>query len=75
VVTSTCYSASTDHTAFHVATVFRFQPADNGMEVQPGSGVSEQEDEKEFAMMLGWAKNIWADTLGLPPEYRFGSRL
>jgi sulfide dehydrogenase [flavocytochrome c] flavoprotein subunit len=75
VVTSTCYSASTDHTAFHVATVFRFQPADNGMEVQPGGGVSEQESEQEFTMMRGWAHNIWADTLGLPPGYTFTNRI
>jgi sulfide dehydrogenase [flavocytochrome c] flavoprotein subunit len=75
VVTSTCYSASTDHTAFHVATVFRYQSADNSMEVQPGGGVSGQESEKEFEMMRGWAKNIWADTLGLPPQYRFTNRI
>jgi len=75
VVTSTCYSASTDHTAFHVATVFRYQPADNSMEVQPGGGVSAQESETEFAMMRGWAKNIWADTLGLPPAYKFTNRI
>lgn len=71
VVTSTCYSASTDHTAFHVATVFRFQTKDNSMEVQPGGGVSLQESQKEFEMMRGWARNIWADTLGLPIEYKF----
>jgi sulfide dehydrogenase [flavocytochrome c] flavoprotein subunit len=75
VVTSTCYSASTDHTAFHVATVFRFQPADNSMEVQPGGGVSAEESEKEFKMMRGWAKNIWADTLGLPLDYKFTNRV
>lgn len=75
VVTSTCYSASTDHTAFHVATVFRYQPADNSMEVQPGSGVSEHESEAEFAAMRGWAKNIWADTLGLPGDYQFTNRV
>jgi NADPH-dependent 2,4-dienoyl-CoA reductase/sulfur reductase-like enzyme len=75
VVTNTCYSASTDHTAFHVATVFRYQSADNSMEVQPGGGVSAQESEKEFVMMRGWAKNIWADTLGLPISYRFTNRI
>ena len=75
VVTSTCYSASTDHTAFHVATVFRFLSADNSMEVQPGGGVSAEESEKEFKMMRGWAKNIWADTLGLPPGYTFTNRV
>jgi NADPH-dependent 2,4-dienoyl-CoA reductase/sulfur reductase-like enzyme len=75
VVTSTCYSASTDHTAFHVATVFRYQPADKSMEVQPGSGVSLTESKEEFAMMRGWAKSIWADTLGLPVGYRFTNRI
>ncbi len=71
VLTSTCYSASTDHTAFHVATVFRYNPADNSMEVQPGGGVSSEESEKEVEYMRGWARNIWADTLGLPMSYRF----
>jgi len=75
VVTSTCYSASTDRTAFHVATVFRYQAADNSMEVQPGGGVSERESEQEFTFMRGWAKNIWADTLGLPQKYRFTNRI
>jgi len=75
VVTSTCYSASTDHTAFHVATVFRYNPADKSMEVQPGSGVSDRESAIEFEMMRGWAHNIWADTLGLPMNYRFTNRV
>jgi sulfide dehydrogenase [flavocytochrome c] flavoprotein subunit len=75
VVTSTCYSASTDKTAFHVATVFRYNPADKSMEVQPGSGVSEHESTREFIMMRGWAHNIWADTLGLPRNYRFTNRV
>ena len=75
VVTSTCYSASTGRTAFHVATVFRYNPADKSMEVQPGSGVSERESEQEFLLMRGWARNIWADTLGLPQGYRFSNRV
>ncbi|TCJ18946.1 flavocytochrome C [Parasulfuritortus cantonensis] len=75
VVTSTCYSASTDHTAFHVATVFRYNPADKSMEVQPGSGVSDVESTEEFKYMRGWARNIWADTLGLPKSYRFSNRV
>ncbi len=75
VVTSTCYSASTDKTAFHVATVFRYNPADKGMEVQKGGGVSDHESEREFALMRGWARNIWADTLGLPSNYRFTNRV
>ncbi|NTV94092.1 MAG: FAD-dependent oxidoreductase [Thiobacillus sp.] len=75
VVTSTCYSASTDKTAFHVATVFRYNPADKSMEVQPGSGVSDVESAEEFKYMRGWARNIWADTLGLPMSYRFTNRV
>lgn len=75
VLSSTCYSASTEKTAFHVATVFRYNPADKSMEVQPGSGVSEVESEKEFKFMRGWARNIWADTLGLPKGYRFTNRV
>lgn len=71
VVTSTCYSASTERTAFHVATVFRHNPATREMEVQPGGGVSAEESEKEVKFMRGWAHNIWADTLALPRDYRF----
>lgn len=75
VLTSTCYSAGSDHSAFHVATVFRYNPADNSMEVQPGGGVSQEESAQEFEDMRGWARNIWADTLGLPEDYRFTNRL
>jgi NADPH-dependent 2,4-dienoyl-CoA reductase/sulfur reductase-like enzyme len=75
VLTSTCYSASSRHTAFHVATVFRYNPEDRSMEVQEGSGVSEHESEAEFQYMRGWAHNIWADTLNLPRGYRFRNRV
>lgn len=75
VVTNTCYSAATESTAFHVATVFRYQAAKTGadgkvtpaaMIAQKGGGVSKEESELEFAYMESWAKNVWADTLGLP---------
>lgn len=75
VVTNTCYSASSDHTAFHVATVFRYAAAKTGadgkvtpaaMVAQKGGGVSAEESELEFAYMESWALNVWADTLGLP---------
>jgi NADPH-dependent 2,4-dienoyl-CoA reductase/sulfur reductase-like enzyme len=75
VVTSTCYAASSERTAFHVASVFRYDPANKSMEVQKGSGVSDQESLKDFAYMRSWARNIWADTLGLPRGYRFGNRI
>jgi NADPH-dependent 2,4-dienoyl-CoA reductase/sulfur reductase-like enzyme len=75
VVTNTCYSAATEGTAFHVATVFRYSPAKTApdgkvtpaaMIAQKGGGVSKEESELEFAYMESWAKNVWADTLGLP---------
>ncbi len=67
VVTNTCYSASSDSTAFHVATVFRWDEAKQSMIPPPGAnGVSKEESELEMAYMESWAKNVWADTLGLP---------
>ncbi|MEW6678249.1 MAG: NAD(P)/FAD-dependent oxidoreductase [Pseudomonadota bacterium] len=74
VVTSTCYSLGSDQAAFHVATVFRYAPATKTMEVQPGSGVSDQESAQELKELRGWARNIWSDTLGLPRNYRFTNR-
>ena len=71
VVTNTCYSASGAGTAFHVATVFRYDEAGNKMVAQKGGGVSKEESELEMAYMESWAKNVWADTLGLPESYNF----
>jgi NADPH-dependent 2,4-dienoyl-CoA reductase/sulfur reductase-like enzyme len=66
VVTNTCYSASSDSTAFHVATVFRWNEEKQSMLPEKGAnGVSKEESELEFAYMEAWAKNVWADTLGL----------
>ncbi|MFZ5482870.1 MAG: FCSD flavin-binding domain-containing protein [Pseudomonadota bacterium] len=73
VLTSTCYSASARDAAFHVATVFRYNPAERSMDVQPGSGLSERESAEEFKYMRGWARNIWADTLALPDGYSFSN--
>ena len=70
VVTNTCYSATGQGTAFHVATVFRYGEG-NKMVAQKGGGVSKEESELEFAYMEAWAKNVWADTLGLPENYNF----
>lgn len=75
VVANTCYSATTDHTAIHVAAVFRYNDKDKegklipGGEMKaqtlPGKGLSSEETEIEHAYMDGWAKNVWADTLAL----------
>lgn len=72
VVTNTCYAASTDHTAFNVAAVFRYDPAAKSMVAElGGSGISKQESELEFSYMESWAKNVLADSLGLPEGYRY----
>ncbi len=66
VLTNSCYSASTDSTAFHVATVFRWNDEKKTMLPEKNAnGVSKEESELEFAYMESWTKNIWADTLGL----------
>jgi NADPH-dependent 2,4-dienoyl-CoA reductase/sulfur reductase-like enzyme len=75
VVTNTCYSASTDHTAFHIATVFRYDPEAKKMVAQLGDHLSKEESELEFAYMESWAKNVWADTLGLPQDYRYTTKV
>ncbi len=38
------------------------------------NGVSKEESELEFAYMESWAKNVWADTLGLPENYNFTAK-
>jgi len=75
VVTNTCYSGTGMGTAFHVATVFRWDEAKQSM-VPPkdANGVSGAESEIEMAYMESWAKNVWADTLGLPESYNFTTK-
>lgn len=75
VVTNTCYSASSESTAFHVATVFRWNEEKKSMLPEKGAnGISKEESELEFAYMESWAKNVWADTLGLPESYKFTAK-
>jgi len=72
VVTNTCYSAGSDTVAFHVATVFRWDPEKKAMVPPKGAnGVSKEESELEMAYMESWARNVWSDTLGLPRDYNF----
>jgi NADH dehydrogenase FAD-containing subunit len=75
VVTNTCYSAGSESTAFHVATVFRWDPEKKALVPPKGAnGVSKEESELEMAYMESWAKNVWADTLGLPENYNFTAK-
>jgi len=75
VVTNTCYSGTGMGTAFHVATVFRWDPEKKALVPPKGAnGVSKEESELEMAYMESWAKNVWADTLGLPESYNFTAK-
>ncbi len=75
VVTNTCYSGTGMGTAFHVATVFRWNEEKQSM-VPPkdANGISAEESELEMAYMESWAKNVWADTLALPEDFKFTAK-
>ncbi|WOB08704.1 NAD(P)/FAD-dependent oxidoreductase [Piscinibacter gummiphilus] len=65
MLTNTCYSHVGDTSAIHVASVHEYVAAEATFKPVPGSGgVSVQRNEAEAAFAAGWARNIWADTLG-----------
>ncbi|MBC7954284.1 MAG: NAD(P)/FAD-dependent oxidoreductase [Cytophagales bacterium] len=65
MLTNTCYSFVDDTNAIHVASVHEYVAADKTFKAVAGSGgVSAQRSEAEGTYAFGWAKNIWADTLG-----------
>ncbi|MBX3626237.1 MAG: FAD-dependent oxidoreductase [Rhizobacter sp.] len=65
MLTNTCYSYVGDASAIHVASVHEYVVAEATFKPVPGSGgVSAQRNEAEAAYAAGWARNIWADTLG-----------
>ena len=68
VVMNTCYSFVTPTEAMHVASVHQYDAAEKTMKAVPGAGgVSPAASVAEAAIALGWADNIWADTLALGP--------
>ncbi|MBL0728730.1 NAD(P)/FAD-dependent oxidoreductase [Piscinibacter sp. HJYY11] len=65
MLTNTCYSYVGDTSAIHVASVHEYVAAEATFKPVPGSGgVSAQRNDAEAAYADGWARNIWADTLG-----------
>jgi NADPH-dependent 2,4-dienoyl-CoA reductase/sulfur reductase-like enzyme len=61
---NTCYSFINDEDAIHVASVHRFDRAQQTMlTVQGSGGVSTEANMIEGSYALGWAQNIWADML------------
>jgi sulfide dehydrogenase [flavocytochrome c] flavoprotein chain len=66
VVMNTCYSFVTGRDAMHVASVHQYDNADKTFKTVPGSGgVSAASSQIEGRYALGWAENIWADSLAL----------
>ena len=64
VINNTCYSFVSDEDVVHVASVHRYDAAQKTMLTVPGSGgVSSAANELEAGYAMGWARNIWADTL------------
>jgi NADPH-dependent 2,4-dienoyl-CoA reductase/sulfur reductase-like enzyme len=63
VFANTCYSYISDHSAMHVAHVYRYDSEKKIMVPAEGGGVSSQPSELEGSYASAWAQNIWADTL------------
>ncbi|MDP2708292.1 MAG: FCSD flavin-binding domain-containing protein, partial [Burkholderiales bacterium] len=61
---NTCYSFMDDKNVAHVASVHAYNAAQKTMTVVKGAGgLSGKANEIEGAFAMGWARNIWADTL------------
>ena len=64
IYNNTCYSFVSDQEVVHVASVHRYAAAQKTMLTVAGSGgVSSAASELEGQYAMGWARNIWADTL------------
>jgi sulfide dehydrogenase [flavocytochrome c] flavoprotein chain len=65
MLTNTCYSFVSTSEVIHVASVHEYVAAEKTFKTVAGSGgVSAVRSELEATYANGWARNIWADTLG-----------
>ena len=65
MLTNTCYSFVSTSEVIHVASVHEYVSAEKTFKTVAGSGgVSAARSELEASYATGWARNIWADTLG-----------
>ena len=65
VLTNTCYSFVSADEVVHVASVHQYDPKDKTFKTVPGSGgLSAEASKLEGVYAWGWARNIWADSLG-----------
>jgi NADPH-dependent 2,4-dienoyl-CoA reductase/sulfur reductase-like enzyme len=60
---NTCYSYIDDKQAMHISTLYRYDPAKQGMQAE-GSGIlSDHASPQEGVDANAWAQQIWADVL------------
>jgi len=65
VLTNTCYSFVNDNQVVHVASVHQYDANEKTFKTVAGSGgVSTGPTDLEGVYAWGWARNIWADSLG-----------
>ena len=65
VLTNTCYSFISANEVVHVASVHQYDAKDKTFKTVPGSGgLSAEASKLEGVYAWGWARNIWADSLG-----------
>lgn len=65
MLTNTCYSFVSPTEVIHVASVHEFVASEKTFKpVQGSGGVSSARSQLEARYAMGWAHNIWADTLG-----------
>ena len=65
MLTNTCYSFVAPELVVHVASVHEYVEAEKTYKTVAGSGgVSAERNALEARYALGWARNIWSDTLG-----------
>mgnify|MGYP001185891530 FL=1 len=66
VMMNTCYSFVSGDEAMHVASVHQWDAAEKTLKPVSGAGgVSALASRAEARYAMGWAQNIWADTLAL----------
>ena len=65
VLTNTCYSFVNENQVIHVASVHQYDATEKTFKTVAGSGgISAGPTDLEGVYAWGWARNIWADSLG-----------
>jgi sulfide dehydrogenase [flavocytochrome c] flavoprotein chain len=65
MLSNTCYSFVDDKRSMHIASVHSYVAAEKTFKTVPGSGgLSAAPNEVEAGLAFGWARAIWADSLG-----------